>query len=174
MIRRAVKKDLDAICEIYSDIHTMEESGSVVIGWDRNIYPTRATAEAALERGDIFVEEADGQIVGTGIINQVQVDTYAKANWSYEAPDDQVMVLHTLIISPKAAGKGFGRQFVRFYEEYALKNGCPVLRIDTNARNTTARKMYRKLGYREADIISCVFNGIEGVQLVHLEKRLEE
>lgn len=36
--------------------------------------------------------------------------------------------------------------------------------------NTGARKLYKKLGYTEADIVSCVFNGIEGVQLVCLEK----
>ena len=32
--------------------------------------------------------------------------------------------------------------------------------------------MYQKLGYEEIGIVPCVFNGIEGVQLVLLEKRL--
>ena len=44
--------------------------------------------------------------------------------------------------------------------------------MDTNARNVRARAMYAKLGYVEADIVPCVFNGIEGVQLVCLEKTL--
>ena len=43
---------------------------------------------------------------------------------------------------------------------------------DTNARNMRARALYQKLGYREADIVPCVFNGLEGVQLVLLEKQL--
>ena len=37
--------------------------------------------------------------------------------------------------------------FVEFYEQYALSNGCPYLRIDTNERNARARAMYKKLGY---------------------------
>lgn len=53
-----------------------------------------------------------------------------------------------------------------------VKTGCPYLRMDTNARNKTARKLYAGLGYWEAGIMPCVFNGIPGVQLVCLEKKL--
>ena len=44
--------------------------------------------------------------------------------------------------------------------------------MDTNARNIKARAMYRKLGYEEIGVAPCRFNGIEGVQLVLLEKYL--
>ena len=44
--------------------------------------------------------------------------------------------------------------------------------MDTNARNKTARKLYAGLGYWEAGIMPCVFNGIPDVQLVCLEKKL--
>ena len=74
--------------------------------------------------------------------------------------------------APDAAGRGFGKQFVAFYEDYAIQNGCKVLRMDTNSRNLRARAMYGRLGYREAGIVPCVFNGIAGVALVLLEKML--
>ena len=61
---------------------------------------------------------------------------------------------------------------VKFYENYALENGCSELRIDTNERNRAVRKMYNKLGYKEVDIVSTVFNGIPDVNLVLLEKYL--
>lgn len=44
--------------------------------------------------------------------------------------------------------------------------------MDTNAKNLRARAMYAALGYREAGIVPCVFNGIPDVMLVHLEKKL--
>ena len=44
--------------------------------------------------------------------------------------------------------------------------------MDTNARNTRARALYKKLGYEEIAIVPCQFNGIDGVQLVLLEKRV--
>ena len=49
---------------------------------------------------------------------------------------------------------------------------CEVLRIDTNARNEKARRMYARLGYVETDIVPTVFNGIQGVDLVLMEKKL--
>ena len=172
-VRKAVEADLPAIARIYEDIHTEEESGRISVGWIRGVYPTIHTAHAALERDDLFVAEEGGSIIGAAVINQLQVDVYEGAPWQYPAADEQVMVLHTLVISPKAARGSYGRQFVEFYEQYARSHNCPYLRIDTNARNVRARAMYQKLGYEEIGIVPCVFNGIEGVQLVLLEKCLK-
>lgn len=172
--RKATAEDIPAIAEIYESIHTEEEAGRTSIGWIRGIYPTDKTAEASLQRGDLFVAQDGETIVGAAIINQQQVDVYEGASWEFPAPDNTVMVLHTLVISPKASGKGYGKAFVRFYEEYALLQDCPCLRMDTNARNSRARAMYKKLGYREIGIVPCVFNGIDGVPLVLLEKRLPD
>ena len=61
---------------------------------------------------------------------------------------------------------------VKFYENYALENGCSELRIDTNERNRAARKVYNKLGYKEVDIVPTVFNGMPDVNLVLLDKYL--
>ena len=44
--------------------------------------------------------------------------------------------------------------------------------MDTNAKNAAARRLYSRLGYREAGIVPCVFNGIPDVRLVCLEKKL--
>lgn len=171
-IRKAAAADLAAVAEIYADIHTELEAGRLSVGWIREIYPTGKTAEAALERDDLFVAEDQGVIVGAAIINQRQEDVYEGAPWQYDVPAEQVMVLHTLVISPKHFGKGYGPQFVRFYEEQALSKGCLYLRMDTNAINLRAQAMYQKLGYRAIGTVPCEFNGIPGVRLMLLEKKL--
>ena len=172
MIRKATESDILGVSALYDDIHTEEESGRAVIGWERGVYPTENTARKALADGELFVDEEDGKIIGAAIINQRQVDVYAGAPWSFAVSDDEVMVLHTLVISPKAGGRGYGRRFVQFYEDYALSHGCRYLRMDTNERNSRARAMYAKLGYKEIGIVPTVFNGIPGVGLVLLEKTL--
>ena len=129
--RKANAADLDAIAAIYDRIHTREEVGETCVGWVRGIYPTRATAEAALAAGDLFVLEDGGTVAAAARINQEQV-----------------------------------------HEDWARSHGCPHLRMDTNVKNARARRLYAHLGYREAGVIPCVFNGITGVQLVCLEKNL--
>ncbi len=173
IFRKAKEQDIDAVEEIYDAVHSDEEAGNIVIGWARGIYPTRRTAEVSLKRDDLFVMEDCGRVVGTAIINKSQVAEYCFGTWSANPPEDQVMVLHTLVISPKESGKGYGKQFVAFYEMYAKENGCLYLRMDTNERNSRARAMYHNLGYQEVGIVPCDFNGIRRINLVLLEKTIQ-
>lgn len=173
-IRKATAGDLDAVEIIYNKIHEAEMDKKLTTGWLRGVYPARRTAEEALQREDLYVLDAEGKILGAAIINHTQADVYAKGKWAHDARDTEVCVLHTLVISPDAAGRGYGRAFVKFYETYAEETGCRELRMDTNEKNTAARALYKKLGYREAGIWPTVFNGIPDVNLVLLEKYLSE
>ncbi len=171
-IRHAQASDIDRVNEIYENILAQGERGKDVVGWVRGVYPTRDTAGAALDRGDLFVYEEGERVEAAGIINQKQMDSYAQAAWTIPALPDQVMVLHTLVVDPAASGRGIAHAFVGFYEQYAKEAGCKVLRIDTQEKNKPARSLYRKLGFHEADVIPCDFNGIPGISLVLLEKAL--
>lgn len=139
-IRPAAAHDLARIEEIYDTIHTAEEAGKVSIGWVRGVYPTRATAQAGLDAGDLFVLADGGTVYAAGRINREQVPVYAEMPWAHDVPPEQVLVLHTLVVDPAVAGHGCGTQFVRFYEQRARALGCPELRIDTNAKNANARR----------------------------------
>lgn len=175
MIRKATENDILRIAEIYDKtIDADLNSTSSQTGWITGVYPTAATARDALSMGELFVLEEDNVIFGAAIINKTQPPAYAKASWKYtDAADEQIMVLHTLVIDPDTKGRGFGTQFVRFYEDYAKKDGCMYLRIDTNEKNTAARRLYKHLGYSEIDIIPGVFNGIPDVHLVCMEKKVQ-
>ena len=169
-IRKANIKDIPAIANIYDEICDAQDEGKLAVSWVRGVYPTEDTAMVALKRNELFVIEEDGKIIGTGIINKKQMDAYNSVDWKFPAKDQEVMVLHTLAISPKVGRKGYGSAFVRYYEEYARENGCYYLRMDTNAINKTARALYKKLGYEEIGTVPCDFNGIAGFHMVLLEK----
>lgn len=172
-IRRGRPEDIPAVAAIYDRILAEEEAGRASVGWVRGVYPTQGTAQAALEAGELFVLERDGVVMAAAKINQEQVPEYANARWAAPAaPEEEIMVLHTLVVDPLQGGKGCGTEFVRFYEDYALSRGCRYLRMDTNAKNAAARRLYSRLGYWEAGIVPCAFNGIPDVQLVCLEKKL--
>lgn len=174
MIRLARLSDIPQVSAIYDKLHEKEARGEGVTGWIRGVYPTEATAREAFSRQELFVLEREGEILAAAKLNQEQVPEYALCAWSVDAPEKEIMVLHTLVVDPGAAGQGLGRAFVAFYEDYARNCGCRYLRMDTNEKNLPARRLYAKLGYREAGIVPCNFNGIPGVRLVCLEKTMGE
>ena len=71
MIRKATSAELDAVAALYAEIHDAEVRGELTTGWLRDIYPVRATAEAAVGRDDLFVMERDGAVIGAAIINRI-------------------------------------------------------------------------------------------------------
>ena len=172
LIRKARTDDAQSIETIYDHIHAAASQGLAPTGWLKGVYPARSTILEALARDDLFVLIADDRIAGSGIINHIQLEIYGQAPWRYPASANEVMVLHTLAIEPASKGKGLGRAFVDYYEEYARKNGARYLRMDTNAINLPAREFYKKMGFNEIGMAKCAFNGIGGVTLVMLEKKL--
>ena len=128
-----------------------------------------------LAAGELTVLEKDGAVVAAARINGEQVDCYAKAAWTHpEAPADRVLVIHTLVVDPDEKGQGLGSAFMAYYEEHARQLGRPYLRIDTNVKNLPARRLYGHLGYREAGVVPCTFNGLSHIELVCLEKTLTD
>lgn len=172
-IRKAVFDDIDAVSGIYEHIHISTEQGAIPSGWIRGIYPTKKTAEDAVTRQDLFVAEFERAVIGAAIFNQIQLPAYRNAPWQNKVLDDNLMVVHTLVIDPQMKGQGFGKEFMSFYEKYAKNKGCKVLRLDTNEKNFVAREFYKKLGFTEIAIVSCEFNNLGNVNLVLLEKNVE-
>lgn len=168
--RLAKESELQKVVEIYERILGDEEAGHAVIGWERGVYPTFETAQSGYLKGELYVALLEGAIVASAIINSAQVEVYEKGEWQYDAADEKILVLHTLTVDPRAGGKGIGQTFVDFYEKLAIERGRPYLRLDTNRKNSRARKMYKSLGYEEVGIVDTTFNGIAGVELVLLEK----
>ena len=172
IVRKATQADIDAVAKIYEEIIDGQQSGKFTSGWEKGVYPVKSTAQNAFEKEWLFVAEDNGIIVASAIINQYQGPIYEKATWEFAAEEHEVMVLHTLVVNPSCIKGGIGTKMVAFYEEYAKQHNCFELRMDTNANNHIARRLYKRLGYKEVSVVPCVFNGIEGVNLVCLEKHL--
>lgn len=173
MIRKATIDDLDAIERIYNKVHDAEEEGILSTGWRRGVYPTRDTAAAALAKGELYVMDEDGRVTATARLNQSQEEAYYEVDWLYPAEDEEVLVLHTLVVDRDLRSGGRGKAFVEYYEKLARELGCKVTRLDTNARNTAACTLYPSLGYRRAGVVPTVFNGLPDVELVMFEKKLQ-
>lgn len=172
-IIKATEKDIDAIVEIYNLIHKLEEEGKISIGWNKEIYPIKTTAENALSEASLFVMKIGDKVVGSSIINQFQPAGYAEVDWSFPARNDKVGVLHTLVVHPAFVNKGLGKEFVAFFEGYCRSLGYEVVRLDTQTKNIGPFNLYPKLGYRLAAIKDVPFQNLPiTVNLAMFEKKL--
>ncbi len=174
IIRKAISLDeVESVSNIYKQIHDQEESGVVSIGWKREIYPTRQTAQFAFENDNLFIMSINDSVVASAIINQQQPAGYSTVEWQYKAEDNKVGVLHTLVVHPDFSRQGLGKVFVAFFESYCRDLGYEVVRLDTQVKNIRPFNLYPKLGYRLAGIRMVPFQNLsEEVELAMFEKRL--
>ena len=172
MIRKAVPGDIPAVAAIYDASTTARRQARArPAGSAAYTPPKRRRARRWRRTSCSWTSARDGSSPPRAF-DQAQVPEYALARWQYAAEAREIMVLHTLVVDPDAAGQGIGTGFVAFYERYARERGCPCLRMDTNEINAPARALYKRLGYREAGIVPCDFHGLGQIRLVCLEKRL--
>jgi GNAT superfamily N-acetyltransferase len=79
-----------------------------------------------------LVAEVDGKV--SGIVHySFQTSTWAPDNYCY---------LEDLFVDPLIRGKGIGRALIDAVAKIAINNGSSRLYWNTDATNTTARKLY--------------------------------
>lgn len=171
-IRKGTAADLDSCARIY-DAHLDHEASHVnYTNWAKGLYPTRATAQKALDADTLYVYEEDGEVVGCANLNHVQPKEYANIPWTIPAEGNQVLVIHTLVFLPTHTGGGRGRHFVAFAEELGRAQGCKVIRLDTWEGNEPAKAFYPKLGYSYAGVTEFFFENFIWENLFCYEKAL--
>jgi len=173
MIRLAVETDLPSVGRIYDEIFDEEDKRPVsYTNWQRGKYPTVAHARKTMEAGELWVAEEEGDLYAAFVLNGVQLPEYDNIPWSFQADRERVGVIHTLVVSPRWAGRGKARELVTFCEEESRRRGWTVMRLDTYEGNFPANQMYPKLGYRLAGATEFFFQGFIHEILNCYEKEL--
>ena len=173
MIRKATFNDIELIEDTYNEHfkHEMEHGAFTV--FKKGIYPTRKDAEKAVDNGTLYVYEENNNIAGSMIVDKIQPAEYKEIVWEQTLANDEVMVIHLLMVRPDKTGKGIATSLVRYAMELAEKSSCKVLRLDTGSQNIPALSLYKKLGFQIVAAASMnVGNAIEHSGHLFLEKLL--
>lgn len=150
MVRRAVIADINSIEEGYQEHFSHERAHGAYTVFKEGVYPTRKDAEKALRNDSLYVYEESGIVLGSIILDGRQPDEYRKIAWPSRAADEQVNVIHLLVVRPCASGKGIGSSLINYVLEVARQRSCIAVRLDTGEQNIPAVSLYKKLGFRLA------------------------
>ena len=147
LVRKAVPADVPAVTAIYEALLDREERGELSTGWIRGVYPTEQTALDALAAGTLYVLEDWGRVAAAAKLDQNQMAQYSQCTWRHDAPPEQVLVLHTLVVDPTVKGKGYGKELLHLAEEWAKSAGYRKLYLETHTNLSVALKLYEKMGF---------------------------
>ncbi len=172
-VRKAILEDVPHIADMLEEvIELLARSEVNYPNWHKGKYPTPEVPRAAHERGDLYVAEKDGVIVGTVTVNGIEAPEYEGKDWQYKAEKGKISVIHTLAVSPKCRGEGVARKLMEYAHELAKEKGDSVVRLDTYHKNAPAMKLYEDMGYRKVGYV--VFTDIrpEGEDYAIFEKQI--
>ena len=130
IFRKAEKEDFDKIRSLYWNLIDQEKDDPSFPQWKKGIHPSDEMIQASIDKGELYVLADGDEIAACVIANDEKVDGYADAPWQINS--DEIIVLHVLAVNPGQRGKGFARRLV----ENVIEN------------NTTAEKLYQKLGFQ--------------------------
>ena len=68
------------------------------------------------------------------IVDKSQPIEYTKIAWQNTLANDEVMVIHLLMIRPSKAGKGIATALINYAIELAENNSCKAIRLDTGGK----------------------------------------
>ncbi len=144
MIRKAVKKDIDAILNITKACAAyMIECG--IFQWNEH-YPNRLAFENDVARNELFVLEVDNEIKGCIVISTLMDEEYQPIKWLTK--NENNVCIHRLAVHPRLQGKGYAQQLMSFAENYAIENNYSSIRLDTFSQNKRNQKFYELRGYK--------------------------
>jgi GNAT superfamily N-acetyltransferase len=143
MIRKANSTDIKQIMIIIREtIAEMHSYGNHQ--WDEN-YPQEKDFLQDIQRGDLYVSDREGSLVGFACIKKVEPAEYTSLPWSLQEP---AMIVHRMAVAPAYRRSGIGTELMKFADEYALKNNVRYLKTDTYSINTKMNALFVKCGYK--------------------------
>ena len=146
LFRKAEKEDFDKVRSLYWMLIDQEQDDPSFPHWKKGIHPSDEMIRTSIDKGDLYVLVDGDEVAACVIANDEKVDGYADAPWQINS--DEVIVLHVLAVHPNHRGEGLARRLVGNVIEMERAAGKKALRLDVIENNTTAEKLYQKLGFQ--------------------------
>lgn len=156
-IRVADSSDYNNVREFFYTLIDAMADAEYKPGWEKDIYPTQEFLIKSIENHELYVGETGSRLVSCMVVNHEYNDGYRKIQWSVEAKDSELFVIHALGVHPAFSGQGIAKQMVQKMIESAYKNNIKTIRMDVLEGNVPAERVYIENGFKFVDIIQMFY-----------------
>jgi GNAT superfamily N-acetyltransferase len=116
----------------------------------RRIHQGERGLESAISRGEVWLVESAGTIVGSFVL-----DSYADPDfWQISDRPEQALYIHRMVVARNAAGKGVGSEVLAWAGEEAARQGRLWLRLDAWRTNEKLHEYYIGQGFELVRIVT--------------------
>ena len=129
-IRLADNDDYTAVRDFYYLLIDGFQDAEFKPGWKKDIYPSQEFLHDSINRQQLYIGEADGQIISCMVVNHNYNDEYNDVKWSVIATDDELLVIHALGVLLTYSGKGIAKKMVKKVIDFARENNIKTIRLD--------------------------------------------
>ena len=156
IFRKAEKEDFDKVRSLYWTLIDRRQDDPSFPHWKKGIHPSDELIRNGIDRAELYVLADGDEIAACVIANGEKIDGYEDAQWQIDS--GEVIVLHVLAVHPDYQGKGLAWRLVENVIELERKAGKKALRLDVIENNTTAEKLYQKLGFQYIQTKTLYYN----------------
>ena len=156
IVRKATHNDLNTILSIYESARRFMNLSGNPNQWGKT-NPPRERTEEDIKENNLFVVEADNEILAVFYYNFADDPTYKMIYDGAWLNDRPYGVIHRIAVSDKARGRGVSKICFDF-----AYNDCKNLKIDTHKDNIPMQRALAKYGFTQCGIIH-LLNGAERI-----------
>lgn len=156
-IRVANDEDYIRIRDFYYSLIDAMKEAEYKPGWERDIYPTQEFLIKSINNNELYIAETDENMVACMVVNHEYNDGYNTIEWSVDAEDSELFVIHALGVHPMYLGKGIAKQMVQKAIDIACENQIKTIRLDVLGGNIPAERTYTKMGFVYRDTIKIFY-----------------
>ena len=167
-------KDLDQIRTLYWRLLDSSPKYGQILQWKKNIYPNDDDWNSYIVKGEMYLILQDVDVIGAVAVTNAQSKEYRKIHWKVKADDQDVAVVHLLMVLPKYQGDGAATAALDEIIKLAADKKKKAVRLDAIGTNVPAQKLYEKYGFVNCGTAQEYYESTGETEFVFYEYALAE
>ena len=136
--------------------------------WNWGLYPTEEMIREDVTKGELYILRTDGALTAAVALTEEMDREYDGVPWTGGIRPG---CLHRLAVDPSTQGAGIGGDVLDDAIQILRRGGCDCVRCDTNVKNTRARRLYEKMGFRPCGPV--FWDDTPGEEYIAMDKPLK-